>query len=159
MHSYILKTACRISRIHSQADSLGMCFFYIFQHALIGMCYFFFCKQTSQNGNCCATMIIHLIFIKCFRERRTIQIDVWNKFLTLAVPQMFTDIGHQLFFYTLPFLSIGLVYRNFLKVVNCQHQHGIVVNINGIMRIIINRYSPRVFRLYISPVGGSSSCN
>ena len=60
--------------------------------------YFFFCKQTGQNGNCCTTMIKHLIFIKCFRERRTIQIDVWNKFLTLAVPQMFADIGYQLFF-------------------------------------------------------------
>ena len=104
-------------------------------------------------------MVVDLIFVKILGKRRSVQIDVRYEFLFLLVPQVLSDILGQLILYLSPFALVTFVGCHFQEIIYGKHQHGIIIDINGIMRILINFYSPDMFRLDISPIGCCCSCD
>ena len=78
---------------------------------------------------------------------------MWNELAVLFVPQVCADILLQLVAHLCPLLLFGCIAFQFQIIVQSQDHHGIVVNIDGKMGILVDLDAPRMFRLHIAPVG------
>ena len=132
-----------------------MCGLLASQHFPVSHLYLFRSMQSGQNSNGSSPLIINLILIKVCGERRSVQIDMWNIFLILRIPKMFPDMLLKIISYLRPFGNLIRVIQQLQIIIKRQYHHGIIINIDSEMGILIYSHSPGMFRLHISPIGRS----
>ena len=126
---------------------------HILQHLPVGFFDFLFREQTGQDSNGGSTVIIDLILIETGRERRAVEIDMRNELAVLFVPQMGADILLQLVAHLCPLLTFGRIVLQLQIIIQSQDHHGIVIDIDSKMGVLVDFDAPRMFGLHIAPVG------
>ena len=95
---------------------------------------------------------MHIQFVKAFRYRRFLQVDMGNELLTLFIPEMFAGIRCYMLAKFFPAGLIHIIRSHFLHKIEGDDKHGIVVDIDRWVRQFIHITTEIVVGLHVAPV-------
>ena len=136
-----------------------MSFSHVFEHTLVGVSHLFGCENVGKYSHSGASVIVYLVFVEVGRERRFVEVDVRNEFLIARIPQVATNVLLELVAFLAPEFSLFRILGEFNEIIKGNHQHGVVINVNCEVTVLVDFNAPRVFGLHIAPVGGGSTDN